>query len=147
VGVFLTLWRWLSGMDGFRVDSCADSPLTTAQFYSAGFTEDMREVVRLQRARYPAAPLMAVGWSLGANILVNYVGEEGADCVLTSAVSLCNPFNLPVCNAALQKGFSKVYDWSLGSKLGSIFRCAFAQADCSRSETRLLEGGTLWIPV
>jgi hypothetical protein len=65
-----------------------------------------------------------VGWSLGANILVNYVGEEGADCALTSAVSLCNPFNLPVCNAALQKGFSKVYDWSLGSKLASIFGCA-----------------------
>jgi hypothetical protein len=40
--------------------SCADSPLTTAQFYSAGFTEDMREVVRLQRSRYPTAPLMAV---------------------------------------------------------------------------------------
>jgi len=128
-------------MDGWvvRGDSCADSPLTTAQFYSAGFTEDMREVVRLQRARYPAAPLMAVGWSLGANILVNYVGEEGADCELTSAVSLCNPFNLPVCNAALQKGFSKVYDWSLGSKLGSIFGCAFRSrgaTDRSRSELK-----------
>ena len=28
-------------------------------------------------ARFPGAPLFAIGWSLGANILVNYLGEQG----------------------------------------------------------------------
>ncbi len=38
--------------------------------------------------------LMAVGWSLGANILVTYLGEEKSDTPLVAAASLCNPFDL-----------------------------------------------------
>ena len=45
------------------------------QFYSASFTGDLREVVAHVRGRYPTANLYAVGWSLGANILVRYLGE------------------------------------------------------------------------
>lgn len=45
------------------------------QFYSASFLGDMREVVAVVTSRYPNAHIYAVGWSLGANILVNYLGE------------------------------------------------------------------------
>lgn len=45
------------------------------QFYSASFLGDMREVVDHVGARYPEANLYAVGWSLGANILVRYLGQ------------------------------------------------------------------------
>ncbi|RHY72845.1 hypothetical protein DYB30_010017 [Aphanomyces astaci] len=41
---------------------------------------------------------MGVGFSLGANILLKYVGEEGASCVLTAAVSVANPFDFVVTN-------------------------------------------------
>ncbi len=37
---------------------------------------------------------MGVGWSLGANILVRYLGEEKEKTPLKAAVSLCNPFDL-----------------------------------------------------
>ncbi len=37
----------------------------------------MREVVAHVAARYPKANLYAAGWSLGANILVRYLGEVG----------------------------------------------------------------------
>ena len=43
---------------------------------------------------YPNSMLMAVGWSLGANILVTYLGEEKANTPLVAAASLCNPFDL-----------------------------------------------------
>eukprot|EP00238_Polyblepharides_amylifera_P001392 CAMPEP_0196571718 /NCGR_PEP_ID=MMETSP1081-20130531/1844_1 /TAXON_ID=36882 /ORGANISM="Pyramimonas amylifera, Strain CCMP720" /LENGTH=434 /DNA_ID=CAMNT_0041888759 /DNA_START=318 /DNA_END=1622 /DNA_ORIENTATION=- len=99
---------------------CGDGPVTSAQFYSASFTEDVRSIVNLHRRRYPAAAIMGVGWSLGANILVNYVGEEGEACPLTSAVSLCNPFDLVLCNKAFEKGFSRLYDFKLARKLSSI---------------------------
>lgn len=45
------------------------------QFYSASFLGDMREVVSHVTARYPNANLYGVGWSLGANILVRYLGQ------------------------------------------------------------------------
>jgi predicted alpha/beta-fold hydrolase len=45
------------------------------QFYSASFLGDIREVVDHVGARYPEANLYAVGWSLGANILVRYLGQ------------------------------------------------------------------------
>ena len=45
------------------------------QFYSASFLGDMREVVAHVGARYPKANLYAAGWSLGANILVRYLGQ------------------------------------------------------------------------
>lgn len=47
------------------------------QLYSAGFTGDLREVVTLVGSWYPKAKLYAVGWSIGANILVQYLGQVG----------------------------------------------------------------------
>lgn len=49
--------------------------------------------------RYPASrALLAAGWSLGANILLRYLGEEGPATPLQAAVSMCNPFNLTISN-------------------------------------------------
>ena len=45
------------------------------QFYSASFLGDICEVVDHVGGRYPEANLYAVGWSLGANILVRYLGQ------------------------------------------------------------------------
>lgn len=47
------------------------------QFYSASYTDDLREVVHHVSCRYPKANLYALGWSLGANILVRYLGQVG----------------------------------------------------------------------
>ena len=52
--------------------------------------------------RYPDAPLFAIGWSLGANILTNFLGEEGSKAKLKGAAALCNPFDLNACDTALE---------------------------------------------
>ena len=119
---------------GFKVvcmnaRGCANSPVTSPQFYSASWTQDVRHVVRTLRARYPAAPFFACGWSLGANILVNYLGEEGmaaskqpAQQLLDGAVSLCNPFDLVTCDAALEAtALGRVYSRSMGASLRRVF--------------------------
>ncbi|RRT38546.1 hypothetical protein B296_00046744 [Ensete ventricosum] len=54
--------------------SSSDS-LNNLQFYSASFTEDLCQVVSHVSTRYPKSKIYAVGWSLGANILVRYLGE------------------------------------------------------------------------
>eukprot|EP01026_Neomeris_dumetosa_P083785 TRINITY_DN9762_c0_g1_i10.p2 TRINITY_DN9762_c0_g1~~TRINITY_DN9762_c0_g1_i10.p2 ORF type:complete len:241 (+),score=23.99 TRINITY_DN9762_c0_g1_i10:47-724(+) len=66
--------------------------------------------------------IAAVGWSLGANILINYVAEEGENCYLSSAVSLCNPFELVMCDQNFSKGINRIYDKRLADGLSKIFR-------------------------
>ncbi|GBF96019.1 hypothetical protein Rsub_08834 [Raphidocelis subcapitata] len=106
----------------FNSRGTAQSPVLTPQFYSASFTGDTREVIDHVRASFPRArALFAAGWSLGANILVNYLGEEGAATPVQAAVSMCNPFDLSVSNAHLQRGFNKIYDWNLAASLRRIF--------------------------
>lgn len=79
----------------FNSRGTSESPVTTAQFYSASYTEDLRCVVAHVANKLPTGvPLFAAGWSLGANILTKYLGEEGHDTPITAAVAMCNPFNL-----------------------------------------------------
>ncbi|GMJ13774.1 hypothetical protein like AT3G50790 [Hibiscus trionum] len=106
----------------FNSRGCGESPVTTAQFYSASFLGDMCEVVEHVGARYPEANLYAVGWSLGANILVRYLGHESHACPLSGAVSLCNPFNLVIADEDFHKGFNNVYDKALSRALCKIFK-------------------------
>lgn len=79
-------------------------------------------VVAHLAARHPASPLLAAGYSLGANILVHYLAEEGEACRIAAAVSMCNPFDLVLSDANFQTGFNRVYDWNLAASLRGIFQ-------------------------
>ncbi|KAG0570302.1 hypothetical protein KC19_6G152600 [Ceratodon purpureus] len=105
----------------FNSRGCADSPVTSSQFYSASFTEDLRQVVKHVGSVFPSLRLYAAGWSLGANILVRYVGQEAEECPLSGAVSLCNPFDLVIADEDFHKGFNNIYDKSLARGLRKIF--------------------------
>ncbi len=52
---------------------------------------------------------------------LRYLGEEGAATPLKAAVSMCNPFCLTISNAALQHGFSRIYDTNLANSLRRIY--------------------------
>ncbi|WIA19026.1 hypothetical protein OEZ85_003687 [Tetradesmus obliquus] len=105
----------------FNSRGTADSPVLTPQFYSASFTGDTREVVDHVHKRFPNSTLFAAGWSLGANILVNYLGEQGEDTPIEAAVSMCNPFDLTISNKQINEGFNKIYNWNLAAGLKRIF--------------------------
>jgi len=38
--------------------------------------------------RYPNAPLLGIGFSLGANVLTRYLGEEGVQSRISAACAL-----------------------------------------------------------
>ncbi|CAL5056856.1 unnamed protein product [Urochloa decumbens] len=106
----------------FNSRGCAESPVTTPKFYSASFTGDLRQVIGHVLGRYPQSNVYAAGWSLGANILVRYLGEETDKCPLAGAVSMCNPFNLVIADEDFHKGFNNVYDRALARALRTIFK-------------------------
>ncbi|KAL9246621.1 hypothetical protein vseg_020135 [Gypsophila vaccaria] len=105
----------------FNSRGCAHSPLTTPQFYSASFTGDLSLVVSHLLDLYPLSNLYAVGWSLGANILLRYLSQLSPPSSLSGAVSLCNPFNLPLADSNFRQGFNHIYDRALASSLRTIF--------------------------
>lgn len=126
----------------FNSRGCADSPVTTPQFYSASFTEDLREVVKHVGALFPHSRLYAVGWSLGANILVRYIGQEGETCPLAGAVSLCNPFDLVIADEDFHKGFNNVYDRSLARSLHKIFKKHASLFECIGGDYDILKAAS-----
>ena len=106
----------------FNCRGTSESPLTTPQFYSASYTGDIRHVVSTLHERFPNAPLFAIGWSLGANILTNFLGEEGENAKLDGAAALCNPFDLNKCDTALESGFfGKIYSRAMASNMRKLF--------------------------
>jgi predicted alpha/beta-fold hydrolase len=102
---------------------CAMSKITTPQLFNSRATWDVRQLVLALRELFPNRPLYAVGFSLGANILTNYVGEEGSSCVLRAAVACSNPWNLEVCNVALQSTWLglEVYCRTMGQNMKGLF--------------------------
>lgn len=77
-------------------------------FYNAGWTDDMREVLSAIRTRQPAAPLALVGASLGANMVIKFLGEEGEDSPVWGAVAIGCPFDLLVCDRFMNRTFVQV---------------------------------------
>jgi len=84
---------------------CAGSKITSSVLYNARATWDVRQVVKFLRKTFPNRPLFGLGFSMGANMLTNYCGEEGANCLLKAAVVCANPFNLEVSSKMLQNSF------------------------------------------
>jgi len=55
----------------------AGVPVTSPLFYSAAHTNDTRQALRYIAHLYPDAPILGIGFSLGANALIRYLAEEG----------------------------------------------------------------------
>ncbi|KAI6820561.1 hydrolase, alpha/beta fold family [Hortaea werneckii] len=102
---------------------CAGSKITSSILYNARATWDVRQVVKWARQTWPNRPLYGIGYSLGANILTNYLGEEGEDCLLDAAVIVSNPWKLEVSNLALKRTWlgSEVYSKTMGNNMRKLF--------------------------
>lgn len=100
-------------------------PNRLARGYCAADTADMAYVVDWLRRREPDAPLAAVGYSLGGNALLKWLGEEGAEIPLRAAVAVSVPFLLDAVAQRLNQGFSRLYQFHLLSELKRGYRAKF----------------------
>ncbi|KAM1793979.1 hypothetical protein ACFX14_034200 [Malus domestica] len=88
--------------------------ITSDCFYNAGWTEDLRTVVNNLNHEYPKAPLFIVGTSIGANILVKYLGEDGEKTPAAGAVAICSPWDLLIGDRFIgRRLLQKIYDKAL----------------------------------
>src|SRR5438128_12673257 len=79
--------------------SCSGELNRLPQFYHSGHTDDLDEVVRLLVGRERNMRLVAVGVSLGGNVLLKWLGEReaGVPAELVGAVAISAPFDLEPC--------------------------------------------------
>ena len=81
---------------------CSGEPNRLERSYHSGDTGDIRYLLESLSERYPGTPLFAVGYSLGGNALLKYLGESQKDSPLQAAVAVSVPFTL--ADGALSAG-------------------------------------------
>lgn len=95
---------------GLNFRSCSGEPNRLPRFYHSGDTGDIRHVVGHLRARFPHRPIGAIGFSLGGNALLKYLGEEGSAPGVRAAVAISVPYDLDAGERHLQQDpLSRVY--------------------------------------
>ena len=77
--------------------------------YHAGRTEDLRRALAVLDPALRADGLVLVGYSLGANMLLKYLGEEGVRAPCVAAVSVSAPIDLAASSAAFHRPRNGVY--------------------------------------
>ncbi|KAJ1815139.1 hypothetical protein LPJ56_004654 [Coemansia sp. RSA 2599] len=70
------------------------TPCVTTRVQSFGYTDDLHQVIEHLSATYPEAPLGAVGYSMGGNMLTKYLGEQAGASKLSAAVTVCCPYDV-----------------------------------------------------
>ena len=88
---------------------CSGEPNRLASSYHSGHTEDIARIIALAHERYPNQKVSGVGYSLGANALLKYLGETGDASGLDAAVAVCPPLVLSTCADTINTGFARVY--------------------------------------
>ncbi|KAI8965714.1 AB-hydrolase YheT [Daldinia sp. FL1419] len=101
---------------------CANSKITTGLLYNARATWDVRQTIKWLTKTYPNRPLFGLGFSLGACILTNYLGEEGSATPLKAAVVVANPWALHISSKMLQSSLigHHLYQRVLGNSMRAL---------------------------
>jgi predicted alpha/beta-fold hydrolase len=84
--------------------------------YHCGMTSDLHFFVQRLAEQEPNVPIGVVGYSVGANICLKWLGEcgqRGESLPITAAVGVSAPFHLGVVAKKIERGLSRVYQWYL----------------------------------
>ncbi len=88
---------------------CSGRPNDRANAYHSGETGDLDHVYRNIRRCEPETLIAVVGFSLGGNALLKWLGENGNKLDLFAAVAVSVPFELSKCADRMDRGFSRLY--------------------------------------
>ena len=115
--------QWRCCVLHFR--DCGDYRNRLPRRYHAGETNDIRYFLNTLVAAGNTGPILGAGYSLGGNVLLKYLGEVGDASPLKAAVAVCVPLDLYKCAEALDRGFSRFYQWYLLKSMKKSVRAKF----------------------
>lgn len=118
--------HWHATVLVFR--SCGDELNRTRRFYHSGETSDLGFALEHLASSYDDSPIVLAGVSLGGNVLLKYLGEQG-DRVsprIRAAAAVSVPYDLGRAADHIDRGFAKVYQRSF---INSLKTKAIAKLD------------------
>jgi predicted alpha/beta-fold hydrolase len=106
---------WRATVLNFR--SCARDPADIRRrlpnrrprLYHSGETGDLDLVVRTLAAREPGVPLGAIGFSLGGNVLLKWLGETGERSFIRAAATISVPYDVGTAAVYLERRVGRFY--------------------------------------
>lgn len=110
---------------------CARTPITTPQLFCGVWTDDIRRFVRIIHTEQPGRRIYLVGFSLGASILANYLGQQGEDALkpgsldeIAGACIVANPWDLNASSIYLHSTVmgKNLYSPAMTKNLGRLLK-------------------------
>jgi predicted alpha/beta-fold hydrolase len=123
---------------------CSTEPNRLPRSYHSGETGDVTEIVQYLKKQNPLQPIFAVGYSLGANVLLKWLGESGAQNPLTAAVAVSVPFELNKTVERISHGFSKIYQKNFVKELIQFHQAKFKKVMSPIDFGKVESYRTLW---
>lgn len=95
----------------WNMRGCSGEPNRLPRFYHHGATEDLKAVIDHALALNRYTKIVLVGFSLGGNMLLKYLGEQAENVPksIVKAVSISAPSHLPSSVPLLRNGFFPKY--------------------------------------
>ncbi|TKB48047.1 hydrolase [Ferrimonas sediminicola] len=102
--------------------SCGGELNRLPRTYHSGETADLGQLLSHLTQRFGSRPILAVGYSLGGNLLCKYLGERGEASLIRRAVAVSPPLDLAACARRMERGFSRLYQHHLLTRLRGKIR-------------------------
>jgi predicted alpha/beta-fold hydrolase len=93
--------------------------------YHSGDTADLDFALRTLRNSGPEPVFAVIGFSLGGNVLLKWLGEQGSSAGIGTAIAISVPFELDRAAHRLDRGLSRIYRNHL---LGKLRRSVIAKS-------------------
>lgn len=100
---------WDAAAMNFR--SCSGECNRRLRFYHSGDTEDLRTVLSHISSSYRYEEISLVGFSLGGNVILKYLGESGEQhhSLIRKAAVFSVPVDLGACSLNLDRSSNRIY--------------------------------------
>ncbi len=97
---------------------CDGKPNKKARSYHSGETGDLQQVIN-HLAGQGAESIALLGYSLGGNVTLKYLGEGAVSEHIICATAVSVPMRLDICAKRMDQGFSRIYQHDLLKRLKS----------------------------
>lgn len=105
LGMAKALWKQGYTIVAWNFRGCSGTPNRLPRMYHAGETGDLETVIQWVCREFSKANLHLIGFSMGGNITLKYLGDKGnrVDRQIKSAVAVSAPFSLEGSSLELAK--------------------------------------------
>ena len=95
---------------------CSGEPNRLLRSYHSGETGDLKQVIKHLKV-IGISNIALLGYSLGGNQVMKYMGEAETDSTISCAIGVSVPLLLNICAETMNMGFAKIYQATLLGRL------------------------------